>query len=275
MLQALNSICVSGVDLVLGWMLRLPRDVALCVVATCTAGVLASVRLIVTNQDLLKRCRQDKGRLKELVRAAKRNGDKEALARHRTSLRQIGTMTLRAEGKPLLVSVPVIALLAVWCFSRIAYLPVKPREPVLVKAYFPVSGIGDLVHILPQDGLQAKDGWVQEVKEDRDPSSGRVTNGVASWVLSCEERGQPYGLLIRYMGKAFARPLVVDGLHYAAPLQSYGADSLLAAQTVLSEYRPFGIVPGIPQLMLQPWVVGYLVVVIPLTLLSKRLLGIY
>jgi len=273
MLDALNSLSLSIMDPLLGWMLHLPRDVVLIIVAVGTALILTVVRLVTTNQGLLRRCQKDKGRLKELIREAKRSGDKEAVGRYRVTMREIGTVSFRAEGKPLLASVVPIALLAIWCFSRIGGMPLRPEEPVTVKAYFPISAIGRLVHMLPQDGLQAQNGWIQRIDQDIDPATETVPNGVAEWLIRCAARDEPYTLTIRYAGETYARDLLVDGLRYAQPCV-FLDDKVTAIEVLTAEYKPFGIVPGIAAVGFPPWLVGYLLIVLPFSFALKPVLGI-
>lgn len=269
-MDAINSFCLWITDPVLGWMLHLPRDAALFIVAIGTALILTLVRLFTTNQKLLKRCKNDMSRLKELIREAKKRGDKEAVKRHRATIQQINLRKFTTEGKPLLASIVPIALLAVWCFSRIAYICPTGQDPVVVRAYFAVSEIGDLVHVLPQDGLQAESGWIRRVRQD--VADGVVTNGVAEWTLLCKKRPEPYTIEFRYKGQTYAKELFVDGMHYSLPVEICKDRTL---EVVLPEYKLFGIVPGIEQILLQPWIVGYLVIVIPLSLVLKPLLRIH
>lgn len=274
MLDALNNFFLSVANPLLGWMLHLPRDLVLFIVAIGTAMILTVVRLFTTNQELLKRCKDDKGRLKQLMREAKKRRDKEAVLRHRTTLGQIGMLSMKAEGKPLLASLIPIALLAVWCFGNIAYVPPEPGEPVTVKAYFPVGKIGKTVHVVPQNGIAADEGWIRNVAPDLD-AEGKATNGVAAWTLRCEKRDEPYALEFRFMGKTYQKQLIVDGLRYAAPLEFYDDEAVEVAEIAMPEYKLFGIVPGIPWIMFQPWIVGYLVIVLPFSFFLKPLLRIH
>ena len=271
-MDAINSFCLWITDPVLGWMLHLPRDAALFIVAIGTALILTLVRLFTTNQDLLKRCKNDLRRVKELIRDAKKRGDKEALKRHRATVQQINLRKFSCEGKPLLVSIIPIAVLAVWCFSRIAYRAPKGDDPVVVRAYFEISEIGDLVYILPQGGLQAESGLISRVKEDKNTDTGEVANGVAEWKLLCKKRPEPYTVKFRYRGKTYAKELLVDGVHYSQPIELCEGKTL---ELALPEYKLFGFVPGINWIMLQPWIVGYLVIVIPFSVVLKPLLHIY
>ena len=280
MLDTLNSIILMIGDPLLGWLLGLPRDVALFIVAIGTALILTVVRLFTTNQNLLGRCKKDKARLKQLMREAKKTGDKDAVARYRTTTGQIGMKTMKAEGKPLLASIVPIAILACWCWARIAHVPPTPDKPVGVNVYFTVKEIGNLVHIEPQDGLQADSGWIQEVVADVDPK-GNTVNGIARWEILAAESDEPYHLEIRYNGKTYEKELIVDGRKYSAPLKNYtnsdgsDDDSVVCSELALKEYKLFTIVPGIPWLALQPWIVGYLIIVMPFSFLLKPVLRIH
>ncbi len=74
MLDWINSTVLALADPLLSWLLRLPTDLALVIVAVGTGAIITFARLLTTNQDLLRRCDQDKKRLKELIarRSARR-----------------------------------------------------------------------------------------------------------------------------------------------------------------------------------------------------------
>ncbi len=273
MLEALNSFCLTVTDPVLGWLLNLPRDLALVIVGLLTAGIFTVVRLFTTDQEYLKRCKRDKARLKSLLREAKAQGDKDAVQRYRQTLGQIGMWSLKAEGKPLLVAIVPIALIGAWCWARVAYVPPEPGEPVPVRAYFPVAEIDKLVHIVPQDGVMAENGWIRRIRADV-TAEGKVTNGIAEWTLRCERRDEPYRLEVRYEGGTFCKELLVDGRHYAPPLKAYDGEGPEVVEVALEEYKFLGFVPGISAIMLQPWIVGYLIVVFPLSFILRPALRI-
>ena len=75
MFESLNDLIVTFMDILLGWLLALPIDAVLFAVALGSAAILTGVRLFTTNQDLLKRCRQDKQRLRTLTREAGKRGE--------------------------------------------------------------------------------------------------------------------------------------------------------------------------------------------------------
>ena len=163
MLDWLNNAVLTITDPLLGWLLALDRSVALFIVAGASAAILTLVRLVTTNQDLLRRCNRDRKQLKRLIKEAKARKDKDALQRHKATMVLIAGKKIKSEGLPLLAALVPILLLATWCFSRLGYHPLRADEPIQLSAYFPVSSVGKMMHVVPVSGLRAEDGWVQEV----------------------------------------------------------------------------------------------------------------
>ncbi|MBL8799577.1 MAG: hypothetical protein JNM56_37185 [Planctomycetia bacterium] len=271
MLTHLNDVCLRLGDLLFGWLLYLPTDAVIIVVALGTSAILTFVRLLTTNQDLLTRCRQDKQRLRELMRAAKQAKDPEAIQRYRATSSSVAMKVLRAEGKPLVASLMPISLLAVWCLARLEFHPPRQGELVEVRAYFPASAIGQVAHIAPQPGLDASEGWIQKIEEDpvRGPDGG--TNGLAIWKLRAADRAEPYALAIRQGGTTRQRVLLVGTRHYPTPVEVYDdGGRVLGTEVVMRPVQLFGIVPGIPALFFPPWLVAYLLIAIPFVWLLKH-----
>ena len=71
MLDLWNILSVRLFDVLLGWLLLLPRSIAVLAVGLTTAALLTLIRRWTTNQDRLRRASADMRRLKELKRAAK------------------------------------------------------------------------------------------------------------------------------------------------------------------------------------------------------------
>ena len=105
MLEAAGNSIVAAMDCLLGWVLYLPRDLMLFTVAVLTSAILSFVRLFSTDQDWLKRAAADRKRLGELIKQARRRGDKQARKRHKATLTLIKVKSLRFEAKPLLYAV--------------------------------------------------------------------------------------------------------------------------------------------------------------------------
>jgi len=270
---SVNDAAVQVMDLVLGWSLRCSQAAALVTVALATSAVLTFVRLVTTDQRYLKRCAKDKKRLKQLLRQAKRDKDKQAIKRYRATIGMLGAATMKAELKPLLASILPIILLATWAFARLSFVPPQPGEDLVVRAYFPMLSIGGLAHIVPQQGLEARDGWVRPVQENPD-QSGNATSGVASWTIRAAKRDRPYVLRIRHGGRTAEARLIVDGYRYAPKVVRYQDGGILAVEQSLAPYKPFGVIRGIDAIGIAGWVVGYLLIAIACTLVLKRVWGI-
>ena len=275
MLETINNFVLLAADPLLGWLLALPVDLALFIVAAGTGAILTFFRLFTTNQELLKRVDADKIRLKQLIREAKSRGDKDALQRHRATVGELGIKSMKAEGGPLLASLLPIVLLAVWAFARLGFVPPKEGEPIKIKVYFNQLSIDGTAHIVPTGGLEATEGWVRRIGEDPEPLEGASPDGYAEWVVAAKERPEPYTLEIRHGGRTYTKELLVDGKRFSPTLEFYEGGEISAVQLDLPQYRPFGVVPGIPWIMFEPWIVGYLLIAIPFVLLLKKICGIH
>lgn len=292
MLEAAGNFVVAVMDYVLGWVLFLPRDLMLFAVAILTSGILVFVRLFSTDQGWLRRAAADRKRLRELIKAARRRGDREARKRHKAVLTLIKVKSLRFEGRPLLYAVVPIALLATWCFSRVAYHPPGPGETVEVRAYFPVSAIGRLAYLVPDPGLRAEGGWMQTVVRDRplpvhgwwDAFNARTRawlnmdpplEGLATWRVRAEGRGQAHLLRLRYAGRTYEKAVLVGSRHYAPAVEIHSEGPVRAIELAMRPVKLFGLVGGIDALYLPPWLVAYLLIAIPCVGVLKRVLRIH
>lgn len=271
MLEALNAFCLRLTDGLLHGLLTLPSDLAILLVALGSALVFTLVRRVTTPQDWLRRAAEDRATLKQLLRAARQRRDRDAIDRHRASLSLISLGQLRAEGWPLLASILPIALIGLWCYSRLEFHPPAANEPIRLALYAPVSHAGQPAHIVPAPGLDAVEGrWIQPaapVTDDGPP------HALATWSLRANANPTPYTLLLRLGHRTLEHPLLIGQPHYAPPLIDHGDGWV--TQAMLRERRPLGFIPSLPMLMLPAWLVAYLLLVVPLVLLTKKLLRIY
>jgi hypothetical protein len=272
MLEVWNRVSLGVFDALLGWSLRLPADVTLILVGVLSAAVLTGVRLFTTNQDLLRRAAADKKRLRHLIREAKARGDGDSVKRHRAVAGMVAVTQLKAEGLPLVVSLVPIAMLATWCFHRLAYHPPRAGEAVEVVAYTPVSAVSavGVMHVVPQDGVAA-DRWVQPIVES--DYHGQKT-GRAAWRIwaPAADAGQPLRLTFRFKEHTADRELRVGEQTYAEPFVHHSDE--LQTQLKMRPLKLFGVVPGLNfpggVEILPPWMVGYLLIVVPFVFVLKR-----
>ncbi len=260
-----NAVSLGLFDGLLGWTLRLTPDFALIVVSVATAVLMTAVRKIATDQDLLRRARADGRRLKQLIRQAKARRDRESIVRHRATQSMLAMMKLRAEARPLVLVIVPVAMLATWAVHRLAYHPPRPGEPIELVAHTPVSWEGELAHVVPETGMTAPAGWIQRI------SPFDASSGQARWRFEATSGDHP--LTLRIHGLSPRRELRVDEGRYAVPLVDHGHG--LWTEWTARPVKLFGIIPGYAPLGLPPWVVGYLIVVIPSVMLAKRAMRVW
>jgi uncharacterized membrane protein (DUF106 family) len=262
---------VVCLDWPFGWLLYLPPTLALFLLAAITALLLRGVRLFTTRQDHLRRVEDDLARLKTLRREAKEKGDAEALRRYRATGQALDFERLKAEGLPLLVSLLPIALLATWAMRRMEYLPPQASSRAVIELYTPVTMVGQTVHLVPADGLTAKDGWVQFVVH---PAKNEPqTYGIARWEIETGPQPETCDLTLRLPDRSLVHPLETGRRTYAPPLVDHGGE--LMTQTSLDPVKAFGFIPGWPGSFCPPWLIGYLLFAIALLFVAKRFLRIY
>ncbi len=294
MLEQLNLWIVQAADWIFGWILVLPRDLALFSVAILTSASLTLVRKWTTDQDWLHRAAADEARLAQLRRDAKKRGDREAAQRHKDTLTLIKVKSMRFEGKPLLWALLPVALLATWAFSRLAYEPARLGQPVEVRACVPRSDIGKAIHLVPDPGIEVAGGWVRTVAEDRPavvfggwdragawigdrvrgllriPAAPAKLDGVAVWNITVRDAG-PRELKIRYAGRTYSAAFVAGTRHYENPETLFAEAPLQAIRVGHKPLRLFDFVGGIEWLGLPPWLTAYLLIAIPFVTILRRL----
>ena len=271
MLSHLNQLVVGFMDFLLGWLLRFPSDVQLLVVALGSALLLTLVRRWTTDQGVLQRCRADKAQLRKLLREAKARADRDAVLRHRATLGMIAMKQFRQEGRPLLASLIPIVLLATWAMHRLEFHPLKTGEPFHFTATFPISAVGKIAHIAPAAGLTAETGWIQEITAD---TTSSPAHGIATWHLTAEPGPELRQLQVRFGKQTVTHPIRTDGRTYEAPIQTHDTH-LLTTDIKLTPVRLFGLVPDAAWLPFPPWLIGYLILIIPLTFVLKKILRVY
>jgi uncharacterized membrane protein (DUF106 family) len=270
MFDVLVNLCVRIGDAVLGWTLSLPRDLTLLMVALVTAAIMVAVRPWATDQELLNRCADDKKRLRELIRQAKARKDKEAVSRHRLTKNMVGAKAMKQEGWPLVAAIVPILMVWVWGFERLDFHAPKSGEVIEVAAFFPVSaqsgGLG--AHLVPGEGVSLVDGE-RSVKL----ISAENQEGVARWKIRAEASEQPRALSIAHEGKTYPLKLLVGQRTYLSPSQTFD-ERVTRVEVKLDSVKLLGLVPAIEMMAIPAWLMGYIILAIPLMFLLKKLVGI-
>jgi len=299
MLDAINDFVANGMDYVLSWILYLPRDVQLFLVAILTSSLMTVVRLWTTDQEWLGRAHADVKRLGELIKQAKRDGDKEAKKRYKSTVTLIKLKGLRFEGKPLLWAIIPVALLATWCFMRLSFEPPKTGKEIEVRLFTPKGDIGSTPHLLlpegsglevdsaaqtvvPDEPMKYEGFWDRGVNEWVGqrmrwlPWYGQpALGGVAKWkVTPTTEGDQTHVLTFVHGGKTYEKELRTGGRFYPTSFQLYD-DKVQGVEIVMKPTKLFGIIGGIDWLVIPGWLLAYLLIVIPFVSIIKRVFRIY
>lgn len=261
-----QDVCCSLGDSLLGWLLWLPRDAALILLAVLSVLLAVGVRRLVTNQPRLRTIQHDQRRLRQLIREARLKRDEVARARYRRTAGAVSLLRARQEMRALLVSLLPLAALLTWASQRMPYLPPAPQEPLAFVAWLPSSAVGSVVYLVPTSGIRSRDGWVREVTPAR---RGGSSGGTAMWVLQAAAAGEAYGLTIRFRDRSFEHPVQIGQSDYSPPRRRHGDD--FETELRLREYLPFGVdTRG----WLPPWLLGYVFLTLVAYPLLKRALRV-
>ena len=267
---------LSITDAALGWLLLLPGALPAASLAAISGVAMVLIRRLVTDQEKLSRCVADRKRLKQLMREAKRRKDKPAAARHKATRTLVQLKLLRAEGWPLLVSIPIIGVLGTWGYYRLEVHPPQARETVTLELSLPPSATGSLVTLVPQPGLQA-DRWIARAK----PGQSGPAHAIAQWRISGAARPGDYTLQMRSRGETFQHPLRIGQPTYAPTICQHDPRFLLPQSVVyLRPAKVLGVIPWFAPTtamgtFLPAWLVTYVLVVVPLVYLLKAVLRIH
>jgi hypothetical protein len=254
MITLWQIISINVFDVLLGWLLWLPRDASVVVLGVLSAILAVWIRRFVCDRQLLALIRQDQRVLRRLIRDARRAGDQASLARHRRVRAAVARRRFSQELRALAVMAAPLLALAPWAAARLDYVPPRENETVALVAWLPASSIGETIHLVPLEGVDAADGWIRSIS--RSQQSGQ-TRGRAEWQIRAASRTTPYQLLLRFRDNTLQHDMLVGQSTYASPLQIHGDDT--ATELQLRRYAPLGI-EKLTHLGAPPWLLAYLVV---------------
>lgn len=266
--EAINDGLLHALDWLFGWILLLPRDLSLLAVAVLTSVLLVGVRRWTTDQQWLTCARADQRVLKKLRREAKQRRDREAMTRYRTLNKRIGLMKLTTEGRPLLWAILPVALLAIWGYGRLSFMPPVSDEFVELRLYHPASATGQLVHLAPSENIST-DAWIKPLRID--PTNKRFS--MATWWIRPTQAGS-HDLVMSSPRGRFMHTLSVGTSAPQASLRHPSAEGAIQTELGLQPRRLFGLVPGVPALGMPAWLVGYLVLTIVLIPVTRKVFGL-
>lgn len=266
----LTGLFVDGADALLGWLLLLPREATLFVFSLLTALLMTLARRRFTNQSLLRRCSDDLRQLKRLDREAKQVSDKPRRQRLRNTVALIKRMQLAEDLKVLAVVLVPVAVLAMWAVERLDYLPPRVGDKLVIRAFFPISSVDGVTHLVPIDGVEMQSSPIQIIQ----PEQQSPPSGLAEWTLRPTSVADELTLTIRHHGESAEHRLSVGQRTYPPLQQLHQNVRLSRTEVVLRRYRPLGVNLKTDSLGLPPWMIGYLVLTLLIVPRLKRILRV-
>jgi hypothetical protein len=261
-----ESLSLLVFDLLLGWLLWLPRDASVILLGLLSAVLAVGIRRLVCDRQVVELIRRDERVLRRLIREARRAGDRASLTRHRRVRAAVARLRFSQEVRSLAVMILPLLALVPWASARMEFLPPRGDESVELVAWLPASSVGEAVHLVPAAGLEAPDGWIRAITPSQREGQ---TRGRAEWRVRAASGASPYRLTLRFRDRSLEHGMLVGQSTYAAPVIIHGED--IATELRLRRYVPLGI-SRIGNLGVPPWVIAYLVVTLTMALVLNRLM---
>lgn len=253
-IHSLAAMIMSDWKAILDLLLRLPRDVTLLVFSALTALVMTLARRWITNQGLLRRCAEDLRQLKRLAQEARRSRDKPRRQRLQNTMALVKRTQLTEDLKVLAVVLVPVAVLAMWAVERLDYLPPRVGDELVVRAFFPISSVDGVTHLVPTDGVEMRSAAIQIIQ----PNQQSPPIGQAEWTLRPTSAADELTLTIRHHGESAVHRVAVGRVAYLPAQQFHPNERLSVTEVVLKRYHPLELNLKTEMLGLPPWMVGYL-----------------
>lgn len=205
MMDMLTSWAVSLGDLCFGWLLWVPRGVAITLLSAITATLSYAIRYACDVGHLTSFAKRDLKQLRQLKRQARESGDLARLDRLRRNRASVLAVLCRHELLVLLVALVPLVLIVTWADERLSRLPQRPNQPVAVHLLTPLSDVGSLTHLVPTDALAIDGGCVRRIETT---SVDDLPGGMAVWKVATDSQ-EPIPLVIRLGERTFIHELVV------------------------------------------------------------------
>lgn len=241
-----NSICLRVGDAALGWTLNYPRDFVVIALGVCLGVLLYLVRRLTTNSQYLLQIAADQRRLRELIRAARDDHDNERLQRYQHIRNLVRTRRSQAELGAVCLSLLILTALTTWGQHRLSNLPWRIGETVKLTVTTPPSAIGQIIHVVPQNDLDATDGWIHTIQSS--VVDGRPS-GKAEWSFRIHNGPIPREIILYHGTRQVSHELQTNQSPVAAGTQRHPGSVVTHILPRPSE--PLGlfpqyILPGLP-----------------------------
>lgn len=232
------TICMVVCDAAFGWTLSFPRDVSVILIGVVLGLLLYVIRRTTSDPHALRQILDDERRLRDLMRSAKADGDRERLARYRYIRTVVRGRRARAEFPAVCASLLVLSAIIPWGQRRLEYLPVRGSESIEFMARTPPAMIGQVAHLVPQKGMSSDAGWIRLVASDVEQG---MPVGRVAWSLQFVPATKPVAIALRLGNFSMDHPVNVNGTHYEELVLHH--QGLVTTEVSLPGYRPLGWIP--------------------------------
>jgi hypothetical protein len=265
MIHAWDTICWRAGDAAFGWTLAYPRDLVVIAFGIGLGLLLYAVRRLTTDRQLLRQIAVDELRLRELIRTAKAEHDRERTLRFQSNWQSVRVRRFQAELTSVCLSLFLLAAMTTWGQSRLGELPWRAGDVVQLSVHAPPSTVGEIIHVVPQTeslharsaakearrnsrdqagspgvtgGLSSVNGWIRTIRYD---VVRGIPMGTAEWSLRLDSEPVPRAISVRLGARTVEHFLMTQGSLPAKAIQRH--DSVLETQIPLRPYRPLGLLP--------------------------------
>lgn len=257
--MALNAI----LDPIFSPLLLLPTWLAILVVSLAISGLIVVIYKYATDQNLMKRLKDEIKELQAEMKTLKDNPSKMMSVQKKAM--ETNMKYMMHSLKPTLFTFLPIILIFGWLNAHFAYMPIYDNQDFSVTVDFDESYSGNVELILPTQGIMLLNGdpIIQEIKENK-----------AIWFM----KGDPgeYSLLFKYDEREYSTDVLIvpqGEKEYLQPVKVLKKEPIKTITMSNKKMTPFG---GLSIFGYHPgWLMTYIFFSIVFSMSLRKILKVY
>lgn len=260
---------MSLLDPILGPLLLLNPLIAIFIISFVISLTMVLVYKRFTDQDLMKRLKNEIKELQAEMKALKDKPEKMMEVQKRAM--ETNSKYMMHSMKPTLFTIIPIFLIFGWLNGHMAYWPIMENSEFSITAQFEEAD-GTISLLNPPDGITVLNGLDQEILDDK-----------ADWVL--QGRAGSYTLDYSLDGQEFSHSLIITTgqRSYAKPvlrekdlgIKDTGLDTLTISNKKVQPLQQIPLVKSIPWVGNWGWLGTYILFSITFSVVLRRWLKVY
>jgi len=252
-----REILVKIFDPVFSPLLDLPPFLVIFIITLVATFIITIIYKLVTDQDLMKRLRQDQKDAQKKLKELKDHPEK--LVQHQKEMWAKNMELMKHSFKPTIFTFLPIIILFGWLSFHLAYVPLAPNTNFDVSMMFDEGVNGEVILVGERLNLHSN-------------STQTVTNGEVRWTLS-GDMGR-YILEFNYGDFSYDKPIIIsEKQEYEEPIKVVNANGVKQIVVHNKELKPlgdfslFGWKPG--------WLGTYFVLSIIMSFTIRKLMKVH